>query len=72
MPYSTVIIKYTEDDWYGDLKQWWNFPSTWFKGDNNKSRALSYLNTKNNIIVKEPFMCVKISAKKKGIQHHFG
>lgn len=68
VPYSSVIIKYKEDDWFGDRKQWWNYPSTWFTSDKNKSKALPYLNTKNYITVKEPFMCVKISAKKKGSQ----
>ena len=74
IPFDTVIIKYTDYNWYGRLTEWYNQPTKWWKdimsGKINpylKQYALPYLKTRSYIHVDEPFMHVTVSAKDKGI-----
>lgn len=55
IPYYNVTIKYTEDNWYGKPKQWYN----------STKYILPQLSSKTYIKVKEPFMEVTISENKK-------
>lgn len=66
VPYSEVIIKYTQNNWYGELREWYNQPSTRWRSFTPFLRpyVLPYLNTRDYITIIEPFMEVRISKER--------
>lgn len=59
-----VIIKYQKNTWYQKPKEnWFNHQSRWFDLSLNR---LPYLKSRSYIKVIDPYMKVKVSAKKKG------
>lgn len=63
-PWKRVVLKYTENDWRGNLRAWYN--SNYSKEPLIGAKWLPKLDTRKYIVVRELLMCAEVSSESKG------